>query len=210
MNTQPKLLQMLATLVIDYFRWSQLTPMILMWAFMLGLLLVMFIIGNQDATWTLIERVTASIASLPWIGPRFMAFMESQAQDGKIDIPFGTMDLKSMVLTAWGFISAGFMLLAWIAGRLFGPFKPWTLKRKLGFTALACVGFTLVFVLLYFLDIEMQNDPLSKALFSSSGMSLILFIVSAWCLTVSHLLGWVSSLVAEANFGKSNSDGGLV
>lgn len=130
MNAQPKPLQMLAALVIDFFRWSQLSPMILMWAFMLGMLVALFFVGNQDATWTLVERVIAWIASLPVIGPRLVAWMDAQAQDGVIHTKSSAIDFKSAVLTAWGFISLGFMAVAWIAGHFFGPFKPWTLKRK--------------------------------------------------------------------------------
>lgn len=208
MNTEPNPLRMLAALVIDFFRWSQLTPMILMWAMMLALLLGLLVIGNQDATWTLIERVTEWVASLPWIGPRFIAWMDAHAEDGVIHLRGPNIDFKTAALTAWGVISVFFMILAWIAGRFFGPFKPWTLKRKLGWTALACLLVVLAFVVLYFLDRESWNDPLSKVLFTSSAMSIILFIVSAWCLTISHVLHWLSVVVANDDYPNPQSGDG--
>jgi len=161
-------------------------------------------------SWTLIGRVSEMIASFPVIGPRFMAWLEAQAQDGTIHFQAGNLDLRTAVLTAWGVISAVFMILAWIVGHLFGPFKPWALGRKLGLAALACLLVVIAFVALYFLDKETWNDPFSKVLLSSSAMSLILFIVSAWCLAVSHLLGWLSGVVAEADIGKPGSGGGVV
>jgi uncharacterized membrane protein YdcZ (DUF606 family) len=212
MNKQPNPLQLLAALVIDFFRWSQLTPMILLWAFMLAMLLALLVVGNQEATFDLIGWLGETIARLPWVGPKFVAWMEAkaQAQDGATEIHLGKMDLKSAVLTAWGVISAVFMFLAWIASHFFGPFKPWTLKRKMGWTAVACLLVIALFMLLYFLDRESWNDPPSKALFTSSAMSIILFIVSAWCLMVSHVLGWLSHAIAKSDFSQPASDDGLL
>jgi hypothetical protein len=61
-------------------------------------------------------------------------------------------------LRAWAVISAVFMAFAWLAGRLFGPFEPWTLKRKLAWAALACLLTVIAFMTLYFLDRESWND----------------------------------------------------
>ena len=177
--------------------------MILMWAGMLGLLFALFFVGNQETTWTLLERLTAWLASLPFVGPRFVEWMEARAQDGAIDMDFGRINFESAVLTAWGFISAIFMGLAFIAGHFFGPFKPWTLKRKLGVAALACLLVVIAFLALYLLDQELWNDPFSKALFTASGLAILLFIVSAWCLTVSHALGWLSGVVAGIDFERN-------
>lgn len=209
MNTRPKPLPLLASLVIDFFRWSQLTPMILMWAAMLGLLLLLVFVSNEEASWTLVERVITWVASLPVIGPRFVAWMDAQASDGVIRPEFGLVDLKSTVLSAWGFISLGFMGLAWLAGLVIGPFKPWTLTRKLGLAALACLLVVAVFLALFVLDPEAWNDPLWKMLLSSLGMAAVLFVVSAWCLTVSHLLGLLSAAVAKAEFSEPNARDGL-
>ena len=206
MNVQTKPLQLLAAMVIDFFRWSQLAPMVIMWGFMLVLLLALFIISYEDATWTLFERVMELIASLPVIGPRFTAWLEAQAQDGTISFSPGKVDPFTAVLKVWGVISVVFMVLSWIAGRIFGPFKPWTLGRKLGVTALACMLVIITFIVLYFLDKASWNDPLSKVILTSSAMAFILFIVSAWCLSISHMLGWLSGVVAEADFSKPDSN----
>ena len=130
-------LQILGSLVIDYFRWTQLTPMVLMWAFMLAMLFALFIVSNQEATWNLAGRLADLISTLPWIGPRFMEWMEAQAGDGAIDFNLGAIDFKAAILRAWAVVSAVFMAFAWLAGRLFGPFESWTLKRKLAWAALA-------------------------------------------------------------------------
>ena len=75
---------------------------------------------------------------MTWFGPKFLALMESQTKDGVISPDLGAIDYKSAVLGIWAGIALVFMAIGWVAGRFFGPFKPWSLKRKLGTTALAC------------------------------------------------------------------------
>ena len=207
MNKKPNPLQIIAALLIDFFRWSQLTPMILMWAFMLGMLLALFFVNNQEATFTMAQRVTEWVSTLPVIGPRFVSWAESHSRDGVLDLNAGAIDFKSAVLKAWGIISFIFMALGWLAGRLFGPFKPWTLKRKLGVAVLSSLLVVAVFMGLYFLDRESWNDPFTSVLLSASGMAIVLFVVSTWCLSVSHLLGWLSGVVSETDFSKTESGG---
>ena len=72
----------------------------------------------------MVGALTESIASLPWIGPKFLAFMESQAEDGTISPDLGAIDYKSAVLWVWSGISLMFMAIGWVVGLLFGPFKP--------------------------------------------------------------------------------------
>jgi len=197
MNNQPKPLQMLAALVIDFFRWSQLTPMILMWAMVLGMIFMLIFVSHEEATWSMIGALAEWIASLPWIGPKFVAFLESQAEDGVISPDLGGIDFKSAVLRIWGIISLVLMLIGWVAGLIFGPFKPWTLKRKLGAAALACALVVGVMMVLYFLDAETWNDGPLKVALSASGMAFVMFLINAWCLSISHALGWLSQTVAQ-------------
>lgn len=203
MRTQPNFLQIMGTLVIDYFRWSQLAPMILMWAAMLGMLFALLFISNQEATFTLVERMAQWVSNLPWIGPRFVEWIEAQSQDGAVDVNLGAIDFKAVVLRTWALVSAIFMAFAWLASRLLGPFKPWTLKRKLASAAMACLLIVVVFMILYFLDHEAWNDSPFQAMLSGTHMALVMFVVSAWCLSVSHALGWLSSAVATADFSKA-------
>ena len=82
MKPEPHPLQILGSLIIDYFRWSQLTPMILMWFGMLGLLFLLFFVNNQEATWAAADSTAEWIASLPLVGPWFVEWMDAQAADG--------------------------------------------------------------------------------------------------------------------------------
>lgn len=202
-SAQPNVLRLLASLAIDYFRWSQLAPMILMWAFTLGMLLVMIIVSYEELTLSLFEGLTRWIANLPWVGPRFVDWMQAQSTEGAPDPGDGQLGLEAIVLRGWAVVSAVFMAFAWLASRLFGPFQPWTLQRKLKWAAWACLGFVAAVMALFALDREHWNDPASKVLFSSGGLALVLFIVSSWCLSVSHFLGHLSKMVLTMEFKSS-------
>ena len=78
MKKEAKPIQLLLSLVIDYLRWTQFTPMILMWAIVLGMLFILFFVSHEHAVWSTVGGLTEWIASLPWNGPRFLAFMESR------------------------------------------------------------------------------------------------------------------------------------
>lgn len=197
MEKEANPIQLLLSLAIDYLRWTQITPMILMWAMVLGMIFILFFVSHEDAAWSMVGALTKWIASLPWIGPKFVAFMELQAEDGVISPDIGAIDFKSAVLWVWGGISLIFMATAWVAGLFLGPFKPWTLKRKLGTAALACTIVVAIMMVLYFLDPETWNDGPLRVAFSASGMAFVMFIVNAWCLSVSHALGLVSAYVAD-------------
>lgn len=210
MNKQPNPLQLLAALLIDYFRWTQLTPMILMWAILLGMLFFLFFATHEEATVSAGAALLEWITTLPWIGPKFVAWMETRVEDGVVDLSPGPIDFKSAVLWTWGIISLVFMALSWVAGLFLGPFKPWTLKRKLGFAGLASLFFVFALLGLYALDIDSWNDGLGKVILSSSGMALVIFIVSAWCLSISHALGLLSDYVADAEFVQKDKPEGLL
>jgi hypothetical protein len=201
----PNPIQLLISLVIDYVRWTQLTPMILMWAMMLGVVFILFFVNHEDATWSVVQRLTEWVASLPWLGPKFVAFLESRADDGTISAGSGQIDLKSAVLTAWGVMSLAFMVIGWLSARVFGPRKPWSLKRKVAMAALASVFVVVILLALYFSDAATWNDGPLQVLFSATGMASVLFLVSAWCLAISHALGRLSAYVAETDFSRVRS-----
>lgn len=196
MREGPEIFRNLLSLGIDYLRWTQLAPLILMWAMVLGLLLALAFVGHQEAAWSLADRLARWLASLPWVGSRFTAWLEAQAQDGTVSAHIGMEDLESVVLKAWAALSLGFMVLGWLTGWLLGPFRPWSLKRKMLLALLACLAVFALIMALYFSDRGNWNDPVGKVLFSVGGMSLVLLLATTWFLSLSHALGNLSGLVA--------------
>lgn len=177
-----------ASLVIDYFRWTQLTSMVALWLMALLIIAGMLFTSNQENVLDILIPVWLWLESLPWVGEPVSGHMEASA-DGDGPISLDGKDLKAIALRAWAVISLAFMLLALIARWLFGPFNPWTLRRKLGLTALACVLLVAGFVAAFFTDPELSNSPTWQVMLTFTGIAVLLFIVSAWCLSIAHVLG---------------------
>ena len=223
MEKQAHPLQFFGALVIDYFRWTQLTPMVLMWAIVVGLALLVGFVGYQDQIFNTADAVARWVAQLPGIGPRFTAWIEAKevqdaaaaaAKAGEETVPAGTTgdgsdaldELKLFVLKAWSVLSLVAMGISSLVNRLFGPFEPWTLKRKLRLVALLCLIFPLAFGIAEFAAPDMVHGSLSSILISSIGLMLLYFIVSAWCLTISHFLGLWRNQLMNREFGKPKKD----
>lgn len=199
-------LKLAVTLAIDYVRWTQLSPLVTIWAFALAMLAVMLFVNNEEQGWDLVSSLTHWIAGLPLIGDSFAARMESLAgEDGSIHI--SGHEFKAVALKAWGFLSLVFMVLALAANRLLGPFKPWSLKRKLGTAALCCLAMTAGYAAVYFANPGLFNGPASQWMLTFGGISLVLFIVSAWCLSIAHVLGLARRAVETRHWGASAKPG---
>lgn len=201
MTEGPKLLKLTATLVIDYLRWTQLAPLVMIWAFGIAMLLAMLVVNFEEQSWAALDSLFQWLAGLPLIGERFTAWLESMAgEDGAIQL--GGNDIKAAALKAWSVLSLAFMLLALAVNWAFGPFKPWSLKRKLGIAGLCCLGLLAGFVAVYFADPEPFNGPAGQWMLTFSGIALLLFVVNAWCLSIAHALGLLRRVVDESSFGE--------
>lgn len=184
---------LVASLLIDYVRWTQLTPLVTMWFFALLMLVAMFFVNNQETVLDTLVPVWLWLESLPWVAESLSRMEASAAEEGRASLGGG--DLQAIALRAWAVISLVFMLLALIADWLFGPFKPWTLRRKLSLIALACVLLMAGFVAMYFADPEGFNGPASQWILMFTGVTVLVFIINAWCLSIAHALGWVKRLI---------------
>lgn len=185
--------------VIDYFRWTQLTPMILGWAITFGVILLMLLANHEDATFNAISTVGEWIAGLPWIGDHFKAWMASQADENSA-ITLSGAGAKAAVLKVWGVISLVLMLAWSVLGWLFGPFKPVTLKRQLKWTAFACLLVYGILLMMLFAARDQFNGPTLGWLLNFAALMFILFVVNAWCLSIAAALGLMRDLVINPEF----------
>jgi len=197
-NTNP--LKLIVTLAIDYMRWTQLSPLVMLWAFGIGMLAAMLFVNYQEQSLDAIGSLFQWIAGLPLIGDRFTAWLESLAGEEET-IRLGGNDLKSAVLKAWSLLSLAFMVLALAINWIFGPFRPWSLKRKLGIAALCCMTLLAGFVAVYFAKPEQFNGLASSWMFNFGGIALLLFVVNAWCLSIAHALGLARRSVDGSSLG---------
>ena len=197
------------SLVIDYFRWSQLTPMLVLWGGGLLMLAAMFFVNNQESTFDMLETVSRWIEGLPIVGDAFIHWGDAMAgEDGVIHL--GGKDLEAAILELWGWLSLGLLIVAMLVGWLFGPFKPWTLQRKIALAGLGSLALIAAFALVYFLDPSQFNGSALGWMLMFTGVGVILLIVSAWCLSIAHLLGWIRHLVQESSLGEPKKKEGWI
>ena len=188
MTEGPNLLKLTATLAIDYLRWTQLAPLITIWAFGIAMLAAMLFVNFEEQSWDALGSLFEWIAGLPVIGGRFTAWLESLAGEDET-IKLSGNDLKAAVLKAWSLLSLAFLILALAVNWAFGPFKPWSLKRKLGTAGLCCLALLAGFVAVYFADPEPFNGPAGNWMLTFGGLALVLFLVNVWGLSIAHALG---------------------
>lgn len=233
--------KMIGGFVIDYFRWTQLTPMVLLWAIVVGGLLLTAFVNYEDEIWDTSERVVLWAADLPGVGPKVTAWIEEQeakqaaeeaararaaeAADstdrvGGSEAPETVADpnashdgeeafdqLLGFVMKVWAVVSLVFMAFAWLFNLLFGPFEPWPLKRKLRLLALICLMFPVGFLIFEFAAPDrFHGSPLGHGFLFAA----FYFIVSAWCLSISHLLRWAHTLLMNADIGGPKKQEGLL
>jgi hypothetical protein len=192
------------SLVIGYFRWAQLFPMIAAWVIGAGLLVLFAITVDEEATGQVMESVGQRIEAMPapaqkaWASMFDYVFSEEEAEKH----PFEAF--KSVVLKAWGIVSLIFMLLAWLLDVLFGPFKPWALRKKLKLTLLACLVLVAGYFACFLADPDQFNGPTSLSFLYFLVIGAVVFVVSTWSLTISHLLAkWQLAIGQQKGVGSN-------
>jgi len=197
MKNETHPLQIIGSLLIDYFRWSQLVPMITVWFFALFMVFMLFFVNHQDESLDGLGAVAGWVAELPVVGPTFVKWAEEKAADDGA-LHFGGDDFKVGAMKVWAILSLVLMGVGWLVSMLFGPFQPWSLKRKLAAASAASALLMVALSGVYFLSPEMFNGSLSAWLLNFAGISVFVFLVSAWCLTIAHMLGLFSHLLSGA------------
>lgn len=200
---------------LGYFRWTQLVPMLMAWSFLLFMLGSMILVNFQEESFSLLERAGAVYVEL--VGgddgaPGPSSDAAQPQQDGSADgaIRFDGEDLKGWIWRAWGVASLAGWLLGGVWRWAFGPGEPWPLGRKLGLAALlagACSAG--LFLVWGFARVTYHGSAVGwTALFL--GVPVGVWLLSAWSLGVSHLLGRVVDHLrsGDARPGPSSLRGG--
>jgi len=184
---------MLLSLGLDYFRWTQLTPMIFTWGFALLMLAMMVFVNFQQQVVDGLGYFTRWLMELPLVGPYVTEAMSEQETTVKL----GAEDLKTFALRAWFIVSLLFMLISMILSRWLGPFPARSLKRKISYAAVGCLLLLAGLILNYYAVPENFNGGATGWMFNFSLLALIVFLVSAYSLSISHALGRLSAALMK-------------
>ncbi len=193
------LLRALASLALDYFRWTQLVPMLLAWTMLLLTVGALLLTNFQDASFSVLERgltlyeriagpfedqpAPGGPAPSPESGPE-----TATASDADGALRFSGDDIMPVVLRAWGLMA----LVGWLFGMLrtllFGPREPTPLARKLRIAAYFAVGCSGLMWIAYVLGSEtFHGNPAGWALLFVGG-PLLVWAISAWSLLIGLLV----------------------
>ena len=205
MQSQIHFLKSLLSLGLGYLRWTQLTPMVLLWGFGLVMLLALTFVNFQEQSLSILASFLEWLTQLPVIGEHVTLLLS----DSNTTTHMATNDLESFIFSTWAVLSLVFMLAGMVISLLFGPFQPWTLKRKI---LLAGAGVVLLLAGLavnYYAAPQNFNGAASSWMLNFSLISLLVFVVSAYCLTVAHFLGYLNQALMTSNL-KSPDDSGVI
>ena len=177
------LIRTVVDLALDYVRWSQFVPMLTVWGFTLLMVVALTVVNLQEQGADPIGTGLGWIVQLPWVGEYLR---ESAGKDGTVHL--SDEDLKSFLMTAWAALSLVGMLLgiAWRAAM--GEHAPWPLKRKIGASLLGCLLLMGAMVANLYSHRDLFNGGTGEWLLMFTGVAALVFIVSLWSLTVTHVI----------------------
>jgi hypothetical protein len=199
MQSNNRLLKSLLSLGLNYMRWTQLTPMLMMWGAGLAILLALTFVNFQEQTFSVIETIMQWLMQLPIVGDRITSLLADEGSE----IHMNTSDFKSFVLRTWSITSLAFMLASMALAALFGPFKPWTLKRKLLITGFGVLLLLAGLASNYYANTQIFNGKASGWMLNFSLISLAVFLVSTYCLSISHFLGFLNDALLRDDIAEN-------
>ncbi len=193
---------LVAKLGLDYIRWTQLVPMILMWALMFIMLAGLGVVGvyeaikaNPETADAVFERVEPTLDRLLSLAPEpdaATANDSSEASDSGITVTED--DIVPWILRGWGILAFVGILLSGLRTWMWGAPTPWPLRRKLGIAGVASIvmGPTVLGVMTLIDPTQTQTvHVVVYGLF----VPLVLFILSAWALGVGHIVNRVKQFI---------------
>lgn len=188
---------------VGYFRWTQLTPMILAWGFLLLTVLLLGLLNFQEQSIELGIRWSQITAKVPGLNEKLIelyeAFFNSGTKDGAGGIQWKDGQITAGIFKLWGYLSLFLLLLDIVYRYIFkrdAAVKPASLPRKLVICAMAITAVVAILLANYYFGNVMKNGDDPRLYFVGAGV--LVWLISAYSLTVSHLLGRLSEKIMQA------------
>jgi hypothetical protein len=196
-QTHHHLLTLLLSWGLGYLRWTQLVPMLLVWSLGVVMVLALTFINFQTQAVPALVKLLEWLVRLPLIGERIALWLAGDGDGLRVK----STDFEFFVVSGWAVVSLLFMLAGLLLSAWLGPFRPWTLKRKLAVAAAAAVVLLGGMLLNYYLVPDNFNGTALDWTLNFSLICLLVFAVSAYSLSVAHFLGYLNAslLAAESS-----------
>jgi len=195
--------RVLIGLAIDYFRWTQMVPMITAWAFLLVMVGAMLLVNFQQQSFSLIEwgattydRVFGPAQAESELPTPKTGDASDRAEGGAVT--FSDEDFMPWVLKAWAIMALAGWLLGMLRAVVFGPREPMRLKRKLVLAAIPAAACAALFAVAYFLGSEEFHGSAAGWMLLFTGFPIGVWLVSAYSLSVTHGLDMFRRWIVQA------------
>lgn len=179
--------KLLANLVLDYFRWTQLIPMILGWAFAIVMILGISLVVFQGSINAFLENTEPMIE-------RFIG-SATESSDAETGLSFTGNDIIPWILKIWGWLAFSGWILSIIREKIFGPRPPGRLGRKIKISGIAAGVFSVILLTMYLAIGDFSGNTTLELMVTFVLMPLFLWGVSAYGLTVSFVISELQKLI---------------
>jgi hypothetical protein len=182
-------IQPLIRMGLDYLRWTQIVPMVASWGFLLVTLAAMAFVSFEQQGLAIVDVLLTAWVRLgevfPFLTPR-------DPETGNISLSGD--DIIDIAAWIWLIASLLFAIIDWlVAGRLRIGFLS-SLSRRIAAAGAAAALASAGFILVYVSATDMFNGPFVSWLPLFIGGPLLVWIVSAYSLSVSFVIGKIADL----------------
>lgn len=170
---------------LGWFLWTQITAMAAMWGIALLMVAALFLLSDVEQSMKGAESLLEWLLNAPIIGPWLQPYLtEGGGESLTMD------DLKAALFWTWTIGALVLAALAALVNRWLGPFEPWSLKKKLGLVAAACVALFIAFAMAVF-RIESAEGMTGNPWITGVFLTVFVLGVSVWAVSISHVIGLV-------------------
>ncbi len=180
-------------LAIDYFRWTQLLPMLAAWGFLLLGLFAIALTSFEDQATALLEAFFAVFGAVYRLLPDSLTGV---AEDGSLRLSGD--DLISALSWAWFVLSGIAMIVNWLVGERLRPDFLATLSGRIKTAGFLAAGVSVLVLVIRVLVPENFGGPITAWLPTLIGGPLIVWIISVYSLSVSAALSFVDAKLVAA------------
>ncbi|MES3630352.1 MAG: hypothetical protein PPP56_09325 [Longimonas sp.] len=181
---------------LDYVRWTQLTPVLLVWGFMLIMLAGLGFVGVYEMARSNPDTIDALIERVEPLAERFIdpvTAPETESEEESVSIQLTEDDIIPWILRAWGILALVGLLMSSIRTWVWGAPERWPLRRKFGVAGIASLiaGWA-------FLGGAALLDPSLRMIHLvvyGALVPLVLFALCAWALGVGYVVDRVKQFI---------------
>ncbi len=191
----------LVNLFLDYVRWTQLVPMVFGWIFAVVMILALLLIGLQGEINSLLEKAEPYAVQFFGDAPEAPIDGEISAESSSVQI---TEDgIVTWIYRIWGVLAFIGLLINIIRTKLFGPKPQKGLRRKIAIAGIGAISYVILLFLGYMLIGDFSGNTLIELTVPFILLPFLLFIISVWGLSVSHIISklqlFLDELLIEEN-----------